>query len=238
MRKLTTILFDLDGTLLPMNQEVFTKAYFGLLAKRCAPMGIAPDELVPAVWAATKAMVQNDGEMLNRERFWDAFSSILGEDVRSREPEFDRFYGEEFHGAKAATSPTPLAGECVRLLREKGYRLALATNPIFPLVGVHSRMAWAGVDPADFERITHYDNSHYCKPNPDYYREILTAIGAEPADCLMVGNDVREDLCAAELGCGVYLVTDCLEHGDVPHEAALQGSFEEFREWVRALPPV
>lgn len=33
-KETTTILFDLDGTLLPMDMEAFTKAYFGLLAKK------------------------------------------------------------------------------------------------------------------------------------------------------------------------------------------------------------
>ena len=30
------VLFDLDGTLLPMDQDVFNKAYFGALSKTCA----------------------------------------------------------------------------------------------------------------------------------------------------------------------------------------------------------
>ena len=28
------VLFDLDGTLLPMDQDIFVKSYFGLLAKK------------------------------------------------------------------------------------------------------------------------------------------------------------------------------------------------------------
>lgn len=31
------ILFDLDGTLLPMDQDEFTKGYFNLLAAKLAP---------------------------------------------------------------------------------------------------------------------------------------------------------------------------------------------------------
>ena len=241
-QKLTTILFDLDGTLLPMEQEPFIKLYFGLLAKTCIPLGLPKEKLIPAIWTGTEAMVKNDGAVLNHDRFWDAFAAAMGDHVRAMEPAFDRFYGEEFHGAKAATQPNPLSAECVRALKGKGYRLILATNPLFPPVGVESRMSWAGLRPEDFERITHYNNSHYCKPNPAYYREIFEQTGIDPKESLMVGNDVREDLCAAQLGCGTYLVTDCLEHGDdtppAPGEGALslRGTMADLRAWIDTLP--
>lgn len=64
------ILFDLDGTLLPMDQEIFVKTYFGLIAQKLAPYGYQPKELIEAVWAGTKAMVKNDGRKTNEEVFW------------------------------------------------------------------------------------------------------------------------------------------------------------------------
>lgn len=42
------ILFDLDGTLLPMDQEVFTKAYFQRLAAKLAPYGYEAGKLIDA----------------------------------------------------------------------------------------------------------------------------------------------------------------------------------------------
>ena len=42
----TTILFDLDGTLLPMDQDEFVKAYFSKLAKKLAPLGYEPQKLI------------------------------------------------------------------------------------------------------------------------------------------------------------------------------------------------
>ena len=38
-QKITTVLFDLDGTLLPMDEKKFIKAYFGELAKKGAEYG-------------------------------------------------------------------------------------------------------------------------------------------------------------------------------------------------------
>ena len=56
--KLTTILFDLDGTLLPMDNDAFTKGHFKLLDAKLAPHGYEPKQLVDAVWAGTAAMVK------------------------------------------------------------------------------------------------------------------------------------------------------------------------------------
>ena len=103
LKEKTTVLFDLDGTLLPMELEEFTNTYFALLAKKAAPFGYEPKPLVAAVWKGTKAMVKNDGSELNCSRFWEVFSQEMGrESLKLREP-FDEFYAKEFHGAKTAT---------------------------------------------------------------------------------------------------------------------------------------
>ena len=91
-----------------------------------------------------------------------------------------------------------------------GLRVALATNPIFPAVATESRIRWAGLEPEDFELYTTYENIGYCKPNPDYYREIAKRLGVQPEECLMVGNDVTEDMVAQSIGMQVFLLTDCL----------------------------
>ena len=52
-------LFDLDGTLLPMDMEKFVKLYFSSLCKRCTPViKIEPDALIKAMWAGTDAMTR------------------------------------------------------------------------------------------------------------------------------------------------------------------------------------
>lgn len=52
------VLFDLDGTLLPMDQDEFVKAYFGLLAKRLAPLGYEVEKLYQVLWKGVAAMVK------------------------------------------------------------------------------------------------------------------------------------------------------------------------------------
>lgn len=80
--KITTVLFDLDGTLLPMKQEDFMKTYFEGLVRKLAPHGYEKDSLIASILAGTKAMVKNNGDKLNEEAFWDVFSALLGEKTR------------------------------------------------------------------------------------------------------------------------------------------------------------
>lgn len=204
------VLFDLDGTLLPMDQDVFVKTYFGLLAKRLAPLGYEPTELINSVWAGTKAMIKNTGEKTNEEVFWDDFASRYGEEARNDLPEFDAFYREDFDKVKGVCGFNPKSKEVIDLLKEKGIRVALATNPIFPAIATEKRIAWAGLSPEDFELYTTYENSNYCKPNPEYYKEIVKQLNIKPEECLMVGNDVVDDMVAEKLGMKVFLLTDCL----------------------------
>jgi len=112
----------------------------------------------------------------------------------------------------------------------------LATNPIFPAVATESRMKWAGLDKDDFLLYTTYENSRRTKPDPGYYTDILDAIGARAEDCLMVGNDVSEDMVTRRLGMKVFLMTDCLinKHNEdisvYPH-----GSFDELSGYIDSV---
>ena len=207
---LHTVLFDLDGTLLPMDQEVFTRAYFRRLAEKLAPMGYDPESLIAAVWEGTGAMVKNDGSRTNEAAFWACFTRRFGEKALADRPVFDAFYQEDFPALARVCGYNPQAGETVRRLRERGLRLALATNPIFPAAATESRIRWAGLAPEDFALVTTYENTSFCKPNPDYYRDILRRLDCPGEACLMVGNDAQEDLVAREAGIEVFLLTDCL----------------------------
>ena len=230
------VLFDLDGTLLPMDQNVFVKAYFGGLAKRLAPHGYDPEKLIAAIWKGTGAMVKNDGAKTNEAVFWDVFANIFGDSARADEPKFDAFYREDFDKVSVSCGYNKKAKETVDAIKARGFRVALATNPIFPSIATEKRMAWAGVKVSDFELFTTYENSCYCKPDPRYYQAVVDALNVAPEECLMVGNDVGEDMIAQTLGMKVFLLTDCLinkEDTDIsvyPH-----GSFDELLAYVDTL---
>ena len=229
-----TILFDLDGTLLPMDQEEFIKAYLGGLATKLVPYGYDPNQLINAIWAGTKAMVTNDGTETNETQFWQTFQNLMGEDIRQDEPLFDDFYRNEFRLVSYICGHTEKAGKLVRWLKSQGCRTILATNPIFPAIATGARMEWAGIKATDFELVTTYENSSYCKPNLAYYRQILSQIDEQPENCIMIGNDVSEDMIAAQLGMQVFLLTDCMinkENTDIsqyPH-----GSFDALMAFLQ-----
>ena len=233
---LKAVLFDLDGTLLPMDQENFMKLYFGGLAKKLTPYGYEPQKLIDSIWAGTAAMVKNDGSRTNEDTFWDIFEKSYGRPCRQDEPIFDSFYRNEFIAAKDACGYVPEAKEAVDFLKENGVTVILATNPLFPPIATENRMAWAGLSPEDFALYTTYDNSSYCKPNPKYYAEILQKINLNAEDCLMVGNDVAEDMVAETLGMKVFLLTDCLlntKNLDITKYP--QGGFTELNAYLRSL---
>ena len=230
------ILFDLDGTLLPMDQDLFMKYYFGSLAAKLVPYGYDKDTLVNNVWAGTKAMVMNNGTKTNEEAFWDTFCTLVGKDCRPDMPIFDSFYRNEFAAAKNACQPTPAAKEVIDLIKASGKRLILATNPLFPAVATENRISWAGLSKEDFELFTTYENSSYCKPNSKYYVEILEKTGLKPEECLMVGNNAEEDMIAETLGMQVFLLTDCLineKSADISKYP--QGGFEELKTFITKL---
>ena len=230
------ILFDLDGTLLPMDQERFAKAYMGSLAKSLSAHGYESNKLIQTIWAGTAAMIKNDGDKSNEEVFWEAANACYGADLHADELHFDEFYQTQFDGVKASCGYTPKAAELMKKIKAKGFRTVLATNPIFPAIATRKRIAWAGLSVDDFELVTSYENSFHCKPNVAYYEDILRKIGVKGEECLMVGNDVNEDMVAANLGMKVFLLTDCMINRSgkdisvYPH-----GSFEELMEFIENL---
>ena len=136
---ITTVLFDMDGTLLPMDNDEFTKGYFKLLAAKMIPRGYNAEGLVAAVWKGTAAMVANDGTRSNHDAFWEVFAKVLGEKVYGDHPVFDEFYRNEFNGAKALCGYSESPARIVKALKEKGIRRVLASNPIFPMEALFQR---------------------------------------------------------------------------------------------------
>jgi len=207
---LKAILFDLDGTLLPMDQDVFVGDYFRRLAAYMTPFGYDPKVLVDAVWKGTAAMIRNNGTCSNEDAFWRYFQSVFGERVCGDQKHFDSFYREQFPKVKDVCGFDEKIPPLIDRLKKQGVHLILATNPIFPAVATEQRIGWAGLSPADFELVTTYENSRFSKPNPAYYKDILEKLSLSAEECLMIGNDADDDLAASSLGMPVFLLTDWL----------------------------
>jgi FMN phosphatase YigB (HAD superfamily) len=232
--KIKVILFDLDGTLLPMDQDLFIKAYFKGLAKKAAPYGYEPKDLVNTIWTGIAAMAKNDGTKPNDKVFWDTFSQKYGKDSLKDKAVFDDFYLNEFEDIKEICGFNPNAKATVDKVKSMGYRVVLATNPVFPEVAVRARLRWAGLDADDFEICTTYENSVSCKPNFDYYRHLIDKLNVTPEECLMVGNDVEEDMVVETIGIKVFLLTDyIINKNNKDISGYPNGNFEDLFNYIR-----
>ncbi len=231
------ILFDLDGTLLPMDQDLFVKTFSGLLARKMVALkGYDPKQFSTAIWTAIGRITKNDGRRSNEQLWWDVYCSIIGQQGREDESIFLDFYTNEFQQVADVCGYDEMAAEIISLVKSKGLRPILATNPLFPKPATASRIRWAGMKEEDFELFTTFEDYSYCKPNLDYYRQIMEKTGLEPQECVMVGNDVGEDMIAEKLGMKVFLLSDCLiNKNNVDISVYPNGGFKELKEFIEKL---
>ena len=209
-RKLQAVLFDLDGTLIFHDQTLFLSEYFRLISAYIESRGYDAKAFVEATMLATGVVLANEGYRTNKEVFWDKFFHFYGKYDEKIIEISDEFYVTEFKKLRAYSNENPNARKAIELARKDGKKVVLATNPVFPMTAQLERMSWSGLTENDFDLITSYENSSFCKPNPRYYFEICKKIGIHPQNAIMIGNDEREDMKAAfEAGMMGYLVTDC-----------------------------
>lgn len=232
------ILFDLDGTLCPMELDEFLGGYFKDIARFAAEQGVDGEKFARAFGAGASAMAKREpGGKTNYDVFWDAFFAVLDRDAADWDAMFAGYYETRFGAIGADVRPNPAAHRALELLVAKGYPLVLATQPMFPRRAVEWRLAWGGVGDAPFRYISTYENSSTVKPQVEYYAEVLANCGLSADEVLMVGNNTLDDLASADLGCDVYLVTDHLMD---PQGRGLEGvkhsTMAEFAAWVDDLP--
>ena len=234
--KIKAILFDLDGTLLPMDQDAFVMGYLGGLVRLLTPLGYEPKDVETALRASTRAMMTNNGEITNEERFWQSFSAVLGEGIRGHGEVFDRFYKEEFKKLESTCGYNPRAREIIELAKSSGARVILATSPLFPSIATETRMGWTGLTPKDFEHFTTYENSRYCKPNPVYYTNLISELGLRPDECVMIGNDVGDDMVAETVGIRCFLLTNYLiNRKNVDINRYRHGDYDELVKFIKEI---
>lgn len=233
---MNTILFDLDGTLLPIDHQQFEKIYFHGLSSRFTDM-YPPEEFVKLIWGATKAMVMDTSEATNETAFMRALGSVVEEKLEAMKQRFAQFYETDFDQVRLAVIESAEMIEAVTTLKQKGYTLVVATNPMFPKLAIDKRIGWTGLKREDFAYVTSFENNHFCKPQPKFYQEILSDLNKAPQECLMVGNDVDEDMIAGALGIKTYLITNHKIHrSQKPQPIDHEGTYADFLRFVQDLP--
>src|SRR5690554_3577718 len=184
---INTILFDLDGTLLPIDTDTFIQEYFSRLTHKFKNV-IEPKLLYTHLMASTKEMIRNnDPNKTNQEVFMEEFFSRINININKIMPMFEEFYLNEFKQLKDNIESSEISSAILFEAKNKGFDLVIATNPLFPEIAIMERLNWIDGSNIDYKLITSYENMHFCKPNLSYYNEILQIIKKNPNDCLMVG---------------------------------------------------
>ncbi len=212
MGELQAVLFDLDDTLLGNNMDNFLRSYFPLLAEYVQSK-MDRDHFLRELMAGTQAMIQNnDRTKTNRDVFWHVFCGRTGFAQEVMEPFMNGFYSDQFPTLRSTTHRLPTARTVVQYCFDQGYKVVIATNPLFPFQAIKHRLAWAGVpvDVFNYDLVTAYENMHATKPNHAYYQEILDEIGVDSSRTLMVGDDWTNDIIpASNMGLRTFwIVTD------------------------------
>lgn len=230
-----TLLFDLDGTLLGMDMQVFVKQYLKS-ASSCLAHLFKHDEFVDSLLQSTQVMLTNkDPHRTNEEVFMEDFIPRVGFTRDKLVEIFTAYYSSDFSQLQVYTRKDPLAKKIVELALEQNREVVIATNPVFPDIAIRERLRWAGLEQLPFKLVTTYENMHSCKPHLEYYNEVLEKLNRIPAECLMVGNDALEDLAAKGAGIDTFLLKNHLINieekvYDTDHEGYLEDFYQLLRK--------
>jgi FMN phosphatase YigB (HAD superfamily) len=207
MKSFKALLLDLDGTLLDIDMSFFLGPLVDEMHDFFSDvMGYV--RFRKGLFGGTEEIMSTprpDGET-NRDGFFQAFEQITGLSPTEAEGRFEKFYATVFPALGAFTHPVEGGVEFVTRAAQSGYVMGLATNPIFPVSATLERVRWAGIDPRLFTLVPGLENMSSCKPSGRYFLEVASRMGCEPESCLMVGNDLEQDLPAADVGMGTYIV--------------------------------
>ncbi len=202
------ILFDLDGTLLNIELDTFLQDYYRALVpvlQTVAP-DLSAESAIRALDEGVRAMMVPHPGQTNEDVFAVRFGEIAGVDLTANWAPFNRFYEEVFPSLQHTARPASGARACIERALELGLRVAIATNPIFPLAAIRHRLSWAGLEDLEFHMVTSYETMHATKPHADYFRETALMIDVPPQECIMVGDDRVLDLAAADIGMRTFYV--------------------------------
>ena len=233
---ITTLLFDLDGTLLDNEIDKFIPVYLKLFASHVAPH-LPPQKFVAELLAGTQQMMtNNDFRLTLEEKFSARFYPAMGVTKEKIDPALNEFYQKRFGELRGETKVIPSARAAVEWATQNGLKVGIATNALFPRSAILQRLDWADVsaDKFNYGVITTFEFMHFAKPSPEYYAETLAWLGARPEETLMIGNEWKNDIAPAhQVGINTFWIVP--RSTRPPAETASpvgQGNLAEFVEWA------
>ncbi len=207
-------LFDLDGTL----------------------VDTAPDINAALNHALTRHGAEPVGEALTRHWVGHGARALVAEAIKKQqlpgdlaEPMFESFL-EYYQGHLSVLStPYPSVVETLRMLTERGARLAVVTNKL----ALFTEPLLAELDLTDyFDAVVCGDTTDNPKPAADPALHSCEALGVLPANALFVGDSAADVGCARAAGCPVVVVRDGYNHGIPAAELGADAVIESFSDLV------
>lgn len=243
------VLLDLDDTLLhyPHGGTSVVGEYMALLRRFFHQETDFTDLSRNLAGIIRKINPNDDPTQSNYRRYWEALGPVLPQSVtpETLENALNRFYVDYYPELNQFSEPIDIVPGLVEGLLERGYQVVIATNPLYPQYVIEMRTRWAGLDPAAFARVTYMENSHFAKPQPHYYEEIMAHIGYEPYEAIMVGDNWRNDIIpAAHVGMRTFWIENRFARPDQSVKPDGQGSLNDFayqvfeENWLEQLPPL
>ena len=230
-----TLLLDLDDTLLNTNMDAFIPAYFQALSRELAPH-IAPEIMLRALMSGTKQMIESEDFSQTLEQVFNTvFYPQINSPYEKISAAIENFYDHVFPTLGEVTTPKPETKPFIDWAFSQGFRIAIATDPIFPRKATYHRLRWAGFEPEQFELVSSFEHFHFSKTHPAYYAEVLGRMGWPDGPVLMVGNDMDRDIRPAQmLGLATYHVDDEPASTSGP-EAGARGKLANLRRWIESI---
>ncbi|MFF4357384.1 HAD family hydrolase [Streptomyces sp. NPDC001604] len=213
---MTAVLFDFSGTLfriestaswlravlddagLTLPEPELAQAAKALEVAGALPGGANPAQLpeeLSEVWR-----IRDQSTELHRAAYTGLSRQVALPDPGLHDALYDR------HKTPAAWTPYPDATEVLAALRERGIGIGVVSNIGWDLRPVFREH---GLDRYVDAYVLSYEHGIQ-KPDPRLFAVACEALGVDPRETLMVGDDRRADGGAAALGCRVHLVDHLL----------------------------
>jgi putative hydrolase of the HAD superfamily len=214
-RRFDAVVFDLFGTLVP---EFTRREFYGAVEEAARILG-ADVETFRAEWVAT-AIDRQTGAWTSLDHGVRTICATLGLDEPDEEllaqalaPRAE-MYARMFH-------PRPGAIETLRILKERGYPVALVSMCASDIPEI-----WRASPLAAFVDIEIFSSeTGLRKPDPAIYLAACDGLGVRPDVCLYCGDGAYGELSGAEaVGMTAYLIRD----PDLPPEEALRPEPEDW----------
>ena len=231
------LLLDLDDTLIDTNLDSFLPAYFKKLAGFMSNR-VPPQQFIQALMSSTQVMY--DSERVDRsleQVFSDHFYPALGFEQDELADALNQFYDEVFPTLSPLTGQRPEAIEFVDWAFSKGWKVSIATDPLFPRKAILHRLRWAGLAPEKypFSLVSDFHHFHFAKKSIAFYPEFLARMEWQDEPVLMVGDSLERDIMPSQqAGLPVFWLKtkERTSQNDLP-----QGGFSDLRNFLETADP-